>query len=211
MFCRPTFENSYRVVRSVVLFGLLATCFILPLQAGSMTLSGTEWTLSVALMGTEDGTETYRVRLRADTTNYTDTGSFISNVAVKISDSVIGNMVLTSAPQGTILENWTYFPGGISGKGCSGKGGGWGCFDFAEYDLVFGAEVGGILQWEFEMDVPEGGLLSELGFKAHYLNDDGSKNGIGEGYVPVPEPSTLILLLSGTGLLAGAVRFGRKN
>ena len=27
----------------------------------------------------------------------------------------------------------------------------------------------------------------------------------------VPEPSTLILLLSGTGLLAGAARFGRKT
>ncbi len=120
-------------------------------------------------------------------------------------------MVLTSAPQGTALGDWIYFPGGMTGKGCSGKGQGWGCFDFTEFDLVFGAEVGGILQWEFEVDVPEGGLLSELGFKAHYLNDDGSKNGNGEGYVPVPEPSTLILLLSGTGLLAGAVRFGRKN
>ncbi len=128
----------------VLPLGLLALCFsIHPLQAGTVTLSGTEWTMSIGLIGTENGTETYRVTLGADTANYTDTGTFISIVAIKISDSIIGDLKLTSAPEGTTLENWAYVPGGINGNGCSGKGGGWGCFDFTEVELVFGAAVGG--------------------------------------------------------------------
>ena len=192
--------------------GLLALCFsTLPRQAGSVTLSGTEWTLSVSLVGSENGTDTYRVTLEGDTANYTDTGTFISTVAIKISDSIIGNMELTSAPEGTTLDDWTYVPGGMNGKGCSEKGQSWGCFDFAEFELVFGAEIGGVVEWEFEVGIPAGTLSSELEFKAHYLNSDGTKNGTQGGYVPVPEPSTLVLLLSGTGLLAGAVRFRKKT
>jgi len=196
----------------MLLLGLLALCFsTLPLQAGSVTLSGTEWTLSVSLVGSENGTDTYRVTLEGDTANYTDTGTFISTVAIKISDSIIGNMELTSAPEGTTLDDWTYVPGGMNGKGCSEKGQSWGCFDFAEFELVFGAEIGGVVEWEFEVGIPAGTLSSELEFKAHYLNSDGTKNGTQGGYVPVPEPSTLVLLLSGTGLLAGAARFRKKT
>ena len=196
----------------LVPLGLLALCFsTLPLQAGTVTLSGTEWTLSVALIGTEDGTETYRVTLEGDTANYTDTGAFISTVAIKISDSIIGDMVLTSAPEGTTLDNWTYVPGGMNGKGCSEKGQSWGCFDFTEYELVFGADIGGVVAWELRVDIPEGTLGSELEFKVHYLNSDGTKNGTHGATVPVSEPSTLILLLSGTGLLAGAARFRKKT
>ena len=192
--------------------GLLALCFsTLPLQAGTVTLSGTEWTLSVGLIGSENGTETYRVTLKGDTANYTDTGTFISSVAIKISGRIIGDMELTRAPEGTTLDNWTYVPGGMNGKGCSEKGLSWGCFDFTEYELVFGADVGGAVEWEFKVYIPEGTLLSELEFKAHYVNSDGTKNGTDGGYVSVPEPSTLILLLSGTGLLAGAARFGKKT
>ena len=89
--------------------GLLALCFnTLPLQAGTVTLSGTEWTMSVGFIGNENGTDTYRVTLRGDTANYTDSGTFISSVAIKISDSIIGDMELTSAPEGTTLDNWTY-------------------------------------------------------------------------------------------------------
>jgi len=192
--------------------GLLALCFNTPpLQAGTVTLSGTEWTMSVGLIGSENGTDTYRVTLKGDTTNYTDTGTFISTVAIKISGSIIGDMELTRAPEGTTLDNWTYVPGGMNGKGCSEKGQSWGCFDFTEYELVFGADVGGVLDWQFNVDIPEDTLLSELQFKAHYLNSDGTKNGTNGGSVPVPEPSTLILLLSGTGLLAGAARCRKKT
>ncbi len=67
------------------------------------------------------------------------------------------------------------------------------------------------MEWGFEVDISEGTLLSEFEFKAHYLNGDGTKNGLASGYVPVPEPSTLILLLSGTGIMAGAVRFRKKT
>ena len=187
--------------------GLLTLCLnTLPLQAGTVTLSGTEWTMSVGLIGSENGTETYRVRLRGDTANYTDTGTFISTVAIKISDSIIGDMELTSAPEGTTLENWTYVPGGMNGKGCSEKGGSWGCFDFTEYELVFGADVGGVVAWEFEVDITEGTLLSELEFKANYLNSDGTMNGLTSGHV-TPEPATLLLV--GSGLLGGA--FFRKR
>ena len=192
--------------------GLLAIYFsTLPLQAGSVTLNGTDWTLSVGLIGSENGTDTYRVTLRGDTANYTDSGTFISSVAIKISGSIIGDMELTRAPEGTTLDNWTYVPGGMNGKGCSEKGQSWGCFDFTEYELVFGADVGGVLEWQFNVDIPEDTLLSELQFKAHYLNSDGTKNGSNGASVPVPEPSTLILLLSGTGLLAGAARCRKKT
>ena len=103
--------------------GLLAIYFsTLPLQAGSVTLNGTDWTLSVGLIGSENGTDTYRVTLRGDTANYTDSGTFISSVAIKISGSIIGDMELTRAPEGTTLDNWTYVPGGMNGKGCSEKG-----------------------------------------------------------------------------------------
>ena len=192
--------------------GLLAIYFsTLPLQAGSVTLNGTDWTLSVGLIGSENGTDTYRVTLRGDTANYTDSGTFISSVAIKISGSIIGDMELTRAPEGTTLDNWTYVPGGMNGKGCSEKGQSWGCFDFTEYELVFGADVGGVLEWQFNVDIPEDTLLSELQFKAHYLNSDGTKNGSNGASVPVPEPSTLILLLSGTDLLAGAARCRKKT
>ncbi len=159
MSYRPRLRDSYWVVRSVLLFGLLAICFTLALQAGTVNLSGTDWTMSVALIGTEDETETYRVTLKGDTANYTDTGTFISTVAIKISDSIIGDMELTSAPVGTTLENWTYVPGGMNGKGCSEKGQNWGCFDFAEFELAFGADVGGVVEWEFKVYIPEGTLL----------------------------------------------------
>ncbi len=192
--------------------GLLALCFnTLTLQAGTVNLSGTDWTMSVGFIGNENGTDTYRVTLRGDTANYTDTGTFISSVAIKISGSIIGDMELTRAPEGTTLDNWTYVPGGMNGKGCSEKGQSWGCFDFTEYELVFGADVGGVLEWQFKVDIPEDTVLSELHFKAHYLNSDGTKNGTNGASVPVPEPSTLILLLSGTGLLAGAARFRKKT
>ena len=211
---KPTSRDSHSVVRSIVPLGLLAICFTFPLQAGTVDLGadtvdfGAEWTLSVRLIGSVNGTETYRVRLGVDNTYYTETGTFISTVAIKISDRV-GGMELTSAPEGTTLENWTYIPGQLTGKGCKGKGQGWGCFDFTEYELVFGADIGGFVQWEFEVDIPEGTLLSVFESKADYRNSDGTKNGLYEG-LRVPEPSTLILFLSGTGLLAGAVRFGRK-
>ena len=65
--------------------------------------------------------------------------------------------------------------------------------------------------WEFEVDIAEGTLLSGLEFKVHYLNSDGTKNGVGRDYIPVPEPSTFVLLLSGMGVLAGAARFRKKT
>ncbi len=189
--------------------GLLAICFsTLPLQAGSVTLNGTEWTFSYSVFGSENGTETLRVRLEGDTANYTDTGVFISNVAIKV-DSIIGDARLVSAP--TSLDDWAYLSGGLNSKGCSGKGNGWGCFDFAESGMVFGADVGGIVAWEFEVDLPQGTLPSGLDFKAFYVNADGSKNGLGESYVSLPEPSTLILLLSSMGLLGVAARFRRNT
>jgi len=188
--------------------GLLALCFsTLPLQAGTVTLSGTEWTLSAGLVSTDtdNGTEIWRVRLEGDTANYTETGTFISNVAIKISDSIIGdNLVLTSAPEGTTLGDWTYLSGGLSGNGCNGNGKGWGCFDFTEYELVFGADVGGVVAWGFEVSIDEGTLFNVGEFKAYYVNSDGSKNGLGGDYIGVPEPSTLILLLSSMGLFIGA-------
>ena len=192
--------------------GLLALCFsTLPLQAGSVILTGTEWTLSYSVVGSENGTDTLRVRLEGDTANYTDTGTFISEVALKFDGSIMGDIELTGAPAGTTLDYWAYVPGGMNGKGCSGKGEGWGCFSFTETGLVFGAAVGGLVGWVFEVDVAEGTLLSGLEFKVHYLNSDGTKNGVGGDYIPVPEPSTFILLLSGMGVLAGAVRFRKKT
>ena len=196
----------------MVPLGLLAICFSTPpLQAGSVTLNGSEWTFSYSVVGSGNGTETLRVRLEGDTANYTDTGVFISEVAIKFDERIIGDIGLTGAPEGTTLEDWAYLPGGMNGRGCSGKGGGWGCFSFTETGLVFGAAVGGLVGWEFEVDIAEGTLLSGLEFKVHYLNSDGTKNGVGGDYIPVPEPSTFVLLLSGMGVLAGAARFRKKT
>ena len=239
--------------------GLLALWFsTLPVHAGSVTLNGTEWTLSVSSpvnngsgvdtlsvtlkgdtanytgtgtlisnvaikisdsewtlsvsspVNNGSGVDTLSVTLKGDTANYTGTGTLISNVAIKISDSIINDVALISASGGT---NWTYLSGGLNSKGCSGKGEGWGCFDFNDPNdpLVFGADILGGVAWQFQVDIPEGTLLSELEFKVDYRNFDGSKNGIDGAYVSVPEPSTLFLLLSGTGVLAGAARFRKKT
>ncbi len=193
--------------------GLLALWFsTLPVHAGSVTLNGTEWTLSVSSpVNNGSGVDTLSVTLKGDTANYTGTGTLISNVAIKISDSIINDVALISASGGT--TNWTYLSGGLNSKGCSGKGEGWGCFDFNDPNdpLVFGADILGGVAWQFQVDIPEGTLLSELEFKVDYRNFDGSKNGIDGAYVSVPEPSTLFLLLSGTGVLAGAARFRKKT
>ena len=107
----------------MVPLGLLAICFsTLPLQAGSVTLNGTEWTFSYSVVGSDNGTETLRVRLEGDTANYTDTGVFISEVAIKFDERIIGDIGLTGAPEGTSLEDWAYLPGGMKGEGVVEKG-----------------------------------------------------------------------------------------
>lgn len=197
------------------------------------TCSGAIYTLTYSYASQSPTQDVVLVTYTINTSGWTPTGNnagapyHIDNVAVKVSSSILGG-VLVSAPGG--VSNWTVVAGGLNANGCSGSGSG---FDCAGATSVAGAPVvptGSPLVWVFKLTIPHGSLM--LGslpncthstgaqtdcatIKARYVDKDGNKVGslvsedISLTLTPppqVPEPGTMVMFGTGLFALAGVVR-----
>ena len=166
----------------------------------SLTYDGT------ALPDADLLTETYRITYSIDTTGYNGGGSYLDQIAFKVSSSV-SNVVIydDNAPGGAAA--WSLNGAGLNANGCTGSGNGFSCWD-STISLNGGlglAVPGGTYEWIFDVTVKNGTLFAGLEgstVKARYVDKDGYKVGnlVSEKLTKVPEPSTLLLL--GSGLLA---------
>lgn len=172
------------------------------------SFQGTIWSLSYsgsALADSDPAHETYRVTLDVDTSGYTGGGSFIDQVALKVSSSLYGAS-LVSGPGGA--SNWVISSGGIGAYGCSGSGGGFECAD----GLILAGNTpvpGGTYSWIFDLTMDNGLLftgLLESSVKGRFVDANGRKVGdlVSENVTltsPVPEPEIYAMMGLGLGLL----------
>jgi len=206
---------------SAVLVGGLLT----PAQAD--TFQGTVWSLGYNGIAqpelVEDPlNETWRIWLGVDTDGYSGTGSYLDQVAIKVSSSVVG-ATLISAPGGA--GSWDLVSGGISAGGCQEAGGGFECADSGitlnsgyGVDISPGNGAGIDYSWTFDVTMANGALFSESdsSIKARFVDLYGAKSGalISEPIrlslvTEMPEPESYALMLAGLGLMGAAVR--RRN
>jgi hypothetical protein len=154
--------------------------------------------------------ETYRVTLDIDTNTYTGGGTYLDNVAIKVSSSVV-SFSLFSAPGG--VANWELHNGGINASGCSDSGAGFVCVNGLAnsgngYAITTGNGPGTDYSFVFDLVVNNGALFTGLNaasIKARYVDANDGKKGalLSENItlqIPqVPEPTTMLLL--GLGLM----------
>lgn len=177
----------------------------------SLTYSGT------ALPDSDPLLETFRITLGVDTNNYSLSGSFISEVALKVSSSLSASS-LFSAP--TSVSDWVLVPGGLNSSGCSGNGSGFLCADsLATLNSGNGIAVSGgngvgiDLAWVFDLTMSTGALftgLDEATVKGRYVEQLGP-HVIGANVTLVPEPETYAMLMAGLGLMGFMARRGRRR
>ncbi len=208
-------------MKKVVVSTLSAALLCLASASHANSFQGTVWSLSSEAMADSDPLhETYRVTLGVDTNNYTGGGSFLDQVALKVSSAVY-SASLFSAPGGTAA--WALSPGGISAGGCSGAGAGFTCANSLAtlnsgmgVSVTTGNGVGVDHRWVFDISVNNGGLFTGEGMssvKARFVNGLGEKVGalVSEPMSmnvvsAVPEPETYAMLLAGLGLVGAWVR-----
>jgi hypothetical protein len=185
----------------------------------AITYSGT------ALPDSDPDNETFRIFLDINTTGYNGGGSFLTEVAIKVSSaSAFVDAALVSPASG-----WTEVDGGINASGCDGSGGGFACAKFTGLPADRLAVPDGTYEWVFDITVTNGDLFTDplaSSIKARYVDANGGKVGdlvsenitLQTGGCPptvclpqiVPEPTTLALL--GIALLgAGFVGTGRRK
>lgn len=172
------------------------------------TFQGTVWSLMYSgspLADADPLHETYQITLGVDTSGYTGGGSFLDQVALKVSSSLF-DASLVSAPGG--VGNWTLSAGGISAGGCSGSGGGFECAD----GLILSGNTpvpGGTYSWIFDLTMDNGILFTdplEASVKGRFVDLSGNKVGdlVSEQIsltTPVPEPEIYAMMGLGLGLI----------
>jgi PEP-CTERM motif len=193
------------------------------------SFQGTVWSLTYSGLAqpepvTDPLHQTYRITLGVDTTGYSGTGSFLDQVAIKVSNSVFA-ATLVNAPTGAAA--WILAPGGINAGGCSGSGSG---FECVNSDLTLNAGKGVAINagngvgidysWVFDITVANGTLFNhedDASVKARFVNSWGNKVGaLVSEEVPltmvsaVPETETYAMMLAGLGLM-GTIARRRKN
>ena len=173
------------LIRNFIVSSLVAMSFVGAAQANSF--QGTIWSLTYSGLAQPDADlshETYRITLSVDTNGYTGTGSYLDQVAVKVSSSVFAAS-LVSAPSGT--ENWILNSGGINANGCSGSGSGFECVN-SDVSLNSGKGVAinalngvGIdYAWVFDITMDNGALITDPtgpSVKARFVDALGVKVG----------------------------------
>jgi hypothetical protein len=171
---------------------------------------GSSYSLSYTTTANPD---VFDVTLVIDASGFTNNSSdLLNSVSLKLS-SATPTASLISAPTGFS----TTVDGGLSAGGCSGAGAGFFCSASSGLGLAVGqaADVYTYM-WAVTVGAP-GDLLTDPGqasVKALYVTDSGRQNGItSEGISldpgsqsPVPEPSSLLLLGTGTLGVAGTIR-----
>jgi hypothetical protein len=189
-------------------FGLVVCAALLGFSsvvAAADTFQGTFWSLSTdgIDLDVSSSTKTYAITLAVDTSGYTGTGSFLDQVAIKVSSSLIGAS-LVSAPGG--IGNWNLAPGGINASGCSGSGGGFECADSVTLNGS-NAVPGGLYTWVFDLVMANGALLTgplQDSVKGRFVDVSGNKVGalVSENItMAVPEPEIYAMMGLGLGLL----------
>lgn len=188
--------------------------------ANTVTVDGAIYSLTYsgsALPDADPLNETFRITLGIDTNAYTGGGSFLDNVAIKVSSG--GTASLFSAPGGT--GNWSLLAGGLNASGCSGSGAGFNCANgganFGNGVAVTTGNGAGIdYAFTFDVTMANGALftgLDEASIKARYVNSDNRKVGtlVSENItLSVPEPESYAMLLAGLGLM-GLIPRRRKQ
>lgn len=172
------------------------------------TCQGGVYTLEYELLSSGGGIDVIKVILDIDTSAYTGGGAYITDVAPKVSSSVV-SATLLSAYGGN--GSWTTGLGGLSADGCNGAGSGF----FCSQSLGLGAPVvGPSFPWEWQVSLPTGTLFLgdvQASLKVRYADVNGKKVGdlvsenitITPGEPPgqIPEPPTSALLVVGLGFL----------
>ncbi len=178
------------------------------------SFQGTVWSLTYSgspLADADPLHETYQITLNVNTSGYTGGGSFIDQVAVKVSSSLFGAS-LVGAPGGA--ANWALQAGGISAGGCSGAGSGFECAD----GLILSGNTavpGGTYSWIFNLTMNNGALFTtplSSSVKGRFVDLSGNKIGalvsenVSLTVTPVPEPEIYAMMGLGLGLIGWASR-----
>src|SRR5882672_153920 len=225
----PPPENNMKARKLTLAAALAAAALAFGAPAVADTFQGTVWSLTYSgspLADADPLHETYRVTLGVDTNGYTGTGSFLDQVAIKVSSSLVSASRF-AAPGGT--SAWSLAAGGLNANGCSGSGGGFECANSTAI-LNFGKGVAinpgngvGIdYSWTFDLTMNNGALITSVGgdsIKARFVNANGAKVGdlVSEGATlttitsPIPEPETYAMLLAGLGLMGFVARRRQKK